>query len=63
VAVEPPADRDISKRGNLGDAVMTHWNDTMVDQPQSDGAIYAAGWSISGLVVLAAIFAVWMFGI
>jgi hypothetical protein len=42
---------------------MTHWNDTMVDRPESDGAIYAAGWSISGLVVLGAIFAVWIFGI
>jgi hypothetical protein len=42
---------------------MTHWNDTMVDRPESDGTIYAAGWSISGLVVLGAVFAVWIFGI
>jgi hypothetical protein len=42
---------------------MTHWNDTMVDRPESDGAIYATGWSISVLAVLGAIFAVWMFGI
>ena len=26
---------------------MTHWNDTMVDRPESDAAIYATGWSIS----------------
>jgi hypothetical protein len=62
--VEPlAAGRDISNRANLEDAVMTHWNDTMVDRPESDGAIYAVGWSISGLLVLGAIFAVWMFGI
>ena len=42
---------------------MAHWNDTMVDRPQSDGAIYATGWSISGLAVLGVIFAVWIFGI
>ena len=42
---------------------MTHWNDTMVDRPQSDGVIYVTGWSISGLAVLGAIFAVWIFGI
>jgi hypothetical protein len=47
----------------FGDAVMTHWNDTMVDRPQSDGVIYVTGWSISGLAVLGAIFAVWIFGI
>jgi hypothetical protein len=64
LSVEPPAaGRDISKGANPGDAVMTHWNDTMVDRPESDGAIYAAGWSIAGLVVLGAIFAVWIFGI
>jgi hypothetical protein len=64
LAFEPPAaGRDISKRANLGEAVMTHWNDTMVDRPESDGAIYATGWSISGLAVLGVIFAVWIFGI
>jgi hypothetical protein len=47
----------------LGEAAMTHWNDTMVDRPESDGAIYATGWSISGLAVLGVIFAVWIFGI
>jgi hypothetical protein len=64
LAVEPPAaGRDISNRANLGGAVMTQWNDTMVDRPESDGVIYVTGWSISGLAVLGAIFAVWMFGI
>jgi hypothetical protein len=42
---------------------MTQWNDTMVDRPESDRAIYATGWSISGLAVLGIIFAVWIFGI
>jgi hypothetical protein len=42
---------------------MTHWNDTMVDRPESDSAIYATGWSISVLAVLGTIFAVWIFGI
>ena len=36
---------------------MTHWNDTMVDRPESDGAIYATGWSISALAVLGVILA------
>jgi hypothetical protein len=64
LAVEPPAaGRDISKGTTPGDAVMTQWNDTMVDRPESDGAIYATGWSISALAVLGVILAVWIFGI
>jgi hypothetical protein len=47
----------------LREAAMTHWNDTMVDRPESDSAIYATGWSISVLAVLGTIFAVWIFGI
>jgi hypothetical protein len=47
----------------LREAAMAHWNDTMVDRPESDGAIYATGWSISVLAVLGTIFAVWIFGI
>jgi hypothetical protein len=47
----------------LREAAMTHWNDTMVDRPESDGAIYATGWSISVLAVLGVILAVWVFGI
>ena len=41
---------------------MTEWRDEMVEQPTDDGA-YAAGWTLSGLAVLGAIVAVWMFGI
>jgi hypothetical protein len=26
---------------------MNHWHDTMVDQPEADGTVYAAGWTIS----------------
>jgi hypothetical protein len=64
LAVEPPvAGRDISKGATLGGTAMTHWNDTMVDRPESDGAIYATGWSISTLAVLGVVLAVWIFGI
>jgi len=51
------------QRGNLSEAVMTHWRDTMVDRPETDGAIYVTGWTISGLAVLVAVVAVWAFGI
>jgi hypothetical protein len=42
---------------------MTHWHDTMVDRPESDGAVYATGWTISGLAVLGTVIAVWILGI
>lgn len=42
---------------------MTHWHDTMVDHPEPEGAIYATGWTISGLAVLGTIVAVWLLGI
>ena len=42
---------------------MTPWHDVMVDRPEPDGAAYATGWTISGLVVLGAIVAVWVLGI
>jgi hypothetical protein len=42
---------------------MFHWHDTMVDRPEADGAAYATGWTISGLAVLAVIFAAWVFAI
>ena len=45
------------------EAVMTHWHDTMVDRPESDGAAYVTGWTISGLAVLGTIVAVWILGI
>jgi len=38
---------------------MTHWHDSMVDRPETDGAIYVN----SGLAVLGAVVAVWVFGI
>ena len=30
-------------RGNLSEAVMTHWHDTMIDRPETDGAVYVTG--------------------
>ena len=42
---------------------MSHWHDTMVDRPETDGAVYVTGWTISGLAVLGAIVVVWVFGI
>jgi len=42
---------------------MNHWHDTMVDTPESDGAAYLTGWTISGLAVLGTIVAVWILGI
>ena len=42
---------------------MTHWHDSMVHRPETDGAVYAAGWTISGLAVLGTIVAVWILGI
>jgi hypothetical protein len=35
----------------------------MVDQPESDGAVYFTGWTISGLAVLGAAVAVCVLGI
>jgi hypothetical protein len=54
---------DLSAGGNFQEAVMTHWHDTMVDRPETDGAVYVTGWTISGLAVLGAIVAVWILGI
>ena len=42
---------------------MTHWRDTRVDRPETVGAVYVTGWTISGLAVLGAVVAVWVFGI
>jgi hypothetical protein len=64
VVFEPcAAGGDLTTRGKLQEAVMTHWHDTMVDRPETDGAVYVTGWTISGLAVLGAIVAVWVFGI
>jgi hypothetical protein len=38
---------------------VTHWHDSMVDRPETDGATYLTGWTISGIAVLATIVAVW----
>ena len=37
---------------------MTHWDDTMADDPA-----HVTDWTISGLAVLVAIVAVWILGI
>jgi hypothetical protein len=42
---------------------MNHWRDRMVERPDNDSAVYAAGWTISGLAVIGAIVAVWVLGI
>jgi hypothetical protein len=64
ISFEPfDAQDDVPTRGNVWEAVMTHWHDTMVDQPETDSAVYATGWTISGLAVLGAIVAVWVLGI
>ena len=42
---------------------MSQWRDSMVDQPESDGAAYLTGWTVSGVVVLGAVVAVWVLGI
>ena len=55
--------KDLSGRGSLQEALMSHWHDTMVDHPEADGAVYATGWTISGLAVLGTIVAVWLLGI
>jgi hypothetical protein len=62
--IEPwAAGRDLFAGGDLKEAVMTPWEDSMVDRPETDGAAYAAGWTLSGLAVLGAIVAVWVLGI
>ncbi len=62
--VEPcAAGADLNQQRRSPEADMTHWHDTMVDRPETDGAVYATGWTISGLAVLGAIVAVWVLGI
>jgi hypothetical protein len=64
VPLEPwSAGADLMTRGQLQEALMTHWHDTMVDQPETDGAVYATGWTISGLAVLGTVIVVWVLGI
>jgi len=47
----------------IQEVIMPHWQDKMVEQPETDGAVYVTGWTVSGLAVLGAILAVWVFGI
>jgi len=64
--VEPSAPaRDLLTGGSINaeETAMTHWHDTMVDRPESDGPAYVTGWTVSGIVVLGAIVAVWVLGI
>jgi hypothetical protein len=42
---------------------MAQWKDVMVERPETDGAIYLTGWTISGLAVLGTIVVVWVLGI
>jgi len=42
---------------------MSHWHDSIVDRPETDGAVYVTGWTISGLAVLGVILVVWVFAI
>jgi hypothetical protein len=60
--MEPPATAAIVLRG-VQETIMAHWRDTMVDRPETDGAVYVTGWTISGLAVLGTIVAVWVLGI
>jgi hypothetical protein len=41
---------------------MSYWHDTTLDRPETDGAVYVMGWTVSGPAVLATIVAVWIFG-
>jgi hypothetical protein len=64
--VEPSASvSDLLTGGSINaeETAMSHWHDTMVDRPESGGAAYVTGWTISGLVVLGTIVAVWVLGI
>lgn len=60
---EPPATGGDLISGQAQEAIMSHWHDTMVERPETDGAVYATGWTVSGLAVLLTVVAVWMFGI
>ena len=65
-AVEPLASaNDLLTRGSVNpeETAMGQWRDSMVDRPETDGAAYLTGWTISGVAVLAAIVAVWALGI
>jgi hypothetical protein len=52
---------EVVQKGSQENAFV--WHDTMVDRPETDGAVYVTGWTISGLAVLGTIVAVWILGI
>ena len=56
---------DLLTRGSVNpeETAMGQWRDSMVDRPETDGTAYLTGWTVSGVVVLAAIVAVWALGI
>ena len=62
-----PLAETYSSRGGVNEtafkeALMSDWRDSMVERPTDEGA-YTAGWTVSGLAVLGAIIAIWVFGI
>ncbi|MEH2527336.1 MULTISPECIES: hypothetical protein [unclassified Bradyrhizobium] len=64
--VEPLASaNDLLTRGKINpvEAAVSQWRDSMVDRPETDGAAYLTGWTISGLAVLGTIVAIWALGI
>ena len=64
--VEPSASAgDLLTGGSINaeETAMSQWHDTMVDRPESDGPAYVTGWTVSGVVVLGAIVAVWVLGL
>jgi hypothetical protein len=63
IVFEPPAAGGDLISGKGQEPIMSHWQDTMVDRPETDGAVYVTGWTISGLAVLGAIVVVWLLGI
>jgi hypothetical protein len=54
---EPPAAGGDLMSGQAQEPIMSHWQDTMVDRPETDGAVYVTGWTIGAIVV------VWLLGI
>ena len=64
--VEPLASaNDLLTRGSVNpeETAVSQWRDSMVDRPETDGAAYLTGWTVSGVAVLGAIVAVWALGI
>ena len=65
-AVEPLASaNDLLTRASVNpeETAVSQWRDSMVDRPETDGAAYLTGWTVSGVAVLGAIVTVWVLGI